>query len=562
MNRTLRVVVPAVAVVALAGCGRSGDEPVAVFNGGEVKAEEFRLRYQTYLEKVSQRDNILLRKQILNNMVSERLMVLDLREKGFEDRPEARERFEQIRLQAIVDKYARRISSDTISVTEAELRDEFRAYNSRASARYLYARTEDGAWKIKEQLKRGASFDDLARTVFDDPGLANNGGYLGSFGWGDLEPSLEEVAFFQPLGEVSDPVPLRVGYGIVKVETRAAKPLASGSDYAKVKEKLSRAVLERKTARLLRDVTRNISRAMSPVFDEGAIRIVLDHWLDIAGQTNPEIPMTADVSDHHLVSFARGSWTLGEFFEKVRRTSERQRNRVHDTQDVRDVVTGLIVREELLSGALAEQLEDDAGVLAQREAVSLRYRLDAWREMVEDTVGQSGWNESVLREDYAKNREQYVIPPQVNVAEILVRTSAEAQAMLTRLKEGADFSDLARQHSIRLWAGKQGGELGFGTKSDFGILGEKFFSTTIGEIIGPEYVDPYYGVFKVVGRREGREKTFEEARVEIVQARVNLGKQESFRKALEDLRVPTNIQVDLDVLANIVLDNQAKGQAL
>jgi len=545
------------------GCSGSDEKTLATFRGGSVSEGEFKTRYQTYLDQMGQRDNIVLRKQILNNMINERLMIRDLEEKGFEARPETRERLEQIRLQAILDRYSRLISVDTMQVTEQELRDEFRAYNSKASARYLYAKSEEEAWELKTRLQRGDTFDKLARNVFEDPGLANNGGYLGSFGWGEMESQLEQVAFSLPIGEISDPFPVKAGYGILKVESRVTQPLASEFDYAKLKEKLRRPIVEKKTARLINETAHGIAKELAPVFDEKALTQVFTNWNYVTeGQIDVEQHIPESISSSHLVSFHGGSWKVSDFFERIHRTSSRQRSRVVERSDVMDVIAGLLVREELIKRAMDEDLEDDPQVTSQIDAVSYQFRLKSWREMAEKIVAQTEWDEKILRDHFERNWNLYVIQPEVNVAEILVRTREEAVRITRMVKEGADFGSLASKHSIRLWAGKQGGELGFGTRASFGILEEKFFASRVGEIIGPEFVDPYYGVFEILDRREGRPKTFDEARDEVIRSQSNVRTQEALKDALESLRARGDIKIDMDVLANIVIETHVKGRNL
>jgi parvulin-like peptidyl-prolyl isomerase len=148
------------------------------------------------------------------------------------------------------------------------------------------------------------------------------------------------------------------------------------------------------------------------------------------------------------------------------------------------------------------------------------------------------------------------------VAEILVRTRAEGEKMLGLLRKGNDFGTLARTYSIRLWAGKNGGELGFGTKGSFGVMGEKFFNAKPGELIGPQFVDPYYGVFKLLERREGRPKTYEEAKDEIDRAHEMQKKQEAFTRGVDALRSRADIHINMEALANIRIDNKARERAL
>jgi peptidyl-prolyl cis-trans isomerase C len=144
----------------------------------------------------------------------------------------------------------------------------------------------------------------------------------------------------------------------------------------------------------------------------------------------------------------------------------------------------------------------------------------------------------------------------VNAAEILVRTKDEAERLLGLVRRGADFAELARRHSIRLWAAKRGGELGFGTRAGYGILADKIFSSQVGQVVGPEHVDPYYGIFKVLGKKQGRPKSLDEAREEIVRELVYNGRQTASRRAVEQLITGVPITIDSEALAQVVLNQE------
>lgn len=549
-------------MAVLAACGGEDADFVARIGREGITAGEFRDRYETYLTQVGQRDNIKLRKEILTNMINERLIMADLERRDFDQWPESVERRDQMLLQAMLDRYSKLISIDTITLTEQEFRDEFRAYNSKASVRYLYAPTEAGAWHLKEMLEGGSTFEELARRVFDDPGLANNGGYVGSFGWGEMEPVFEQEAFSLPLGEVSDPFPMKIGYGIMRVESRVRQPLASEYDYAKARPKLGQAILSRRTMQAISTATRELAVEADPVFDAEGVGIVLANWDFLSGTVPLELSAEFNFSGHPLVTFNGGNWNIGEFSEKVRRTSERQRKRVRERGDIEDVIAGLIVREELLRRAYDEGLEGDPDVVAQSTAVYYQYKLKSWGGMVKDSALAAGWDEAELRREYEQRKELHAVPPEVNVAEVLVRTKDEASSIARRAQAGEDFSALARDHSIRLWAAERGGELGYGTIADFGFLGEKFMETKHGEIIGPEFVDPYFGVFKILAKKESRVRSFEEARPIIIESLGAKREHTALLAAVRDLRSETaGIEIDMEILANIRIEHADKGKA-
>jgi hypothetical protein len=141
------------ACALLAGCSR--EAPLRVVNGEKIMPAEFAGRCAKYLEPTGNRDNILVREQILNNMINERAILADAHRRGFDADTVFRQKIAELTGQALLDGYARSVSTDTIEVRQKELWDEFRASNSKASARYVYAATEAGVKKLRERLEHG-----------------------------------------------------------------------------------------------------------------------------------------------------------------------------------------------------------------------------------------------------------------------------------------------------------------------------------------------------------------------------------------------------------------------
>ena len=529
---------------------------VAVVDGTNIVADEFQKRYKTYIATTNNRDNIILRQRILDNMVNEELIFADVHRKKFDADDVYRNKTEEIKNQAMLDRYAKSVSVDTVSISEQELRKEFHAFNSKVAARYLYAKKEEDAQKLKDKLEHGATFDELARDVFQDPELANNGGYLGYFGWGEMEPALEDAAFSLPIGTLSGPVKLKVGYAIVKVENRVEAPLASEMDYAKNKEKLEQSIVDKKVMRFISNSAHQIEKELSPAFNDEAVTNVFQQWQYVfyppaSSGVNERTDVSQSIGSMWMVKFGLNTWTVNDFLQRVQETTPKQRKHVRSSEDVKDIAVGLAVRDVILSKARGAGLEGHPDVLSQVENAKKLYLMKRWTASVQDTVGQHGWDERMLREEYSRNTSQYMIPPEINVAEILVRWEDEANALLKELKKGTDFAEVARTHSIRLWAAKNGGNLGWGTKSKYGILGEKLFSAHIGQLVGPEFVDPYYGIFKLLDKKEGRQKSLDESRDEIIEELTFVRQQEALKDAVGQLRRHSSVHINMDVLANV-----------
>lgn len=551
--------VVALVLLQLNGCQSKRAEVLAEVSGQKITADEFTQRFESYLRATGERDNIVVRKKILTNMVNELLIFEDVKRRGWDSDSIARDRFQDIAAQAILDGYARRLTTDSLTVSESELWKEFRDFNTKVNARYVYARSEHAAWQLKRRLEAGESFARLAREVFDDPDLANTGGSLGYIGWGEAEAALQEAAFALPVGGISDPIKLRVGYGIIKVENRVEAPLSSEIDYAKKKPDLEREIRQRKTVANLKREADKIQAELSPKFHDEAVQILLKNWdaqfgeVRSASVVEQAQTFSKDFSSLEFVQFTKGKWTVGEFLEKLRRTRTKDRRRVKDAAAIKDVAIGLAIREVLLDRASEAKVDKDTRVKDQIKNGRGDFLLRRWASSVEDAAGSSGWDERSLRSEFELNKDLYGTPPEANVAEILVRSESQANDLLVRLRRGASFGALARSHSIRISAAKQGGEIGFMPRPSFGNAAEMIFAAKVGQVIGPLHVRPYFGLYKILGFKQGRMDTFEEAREKIIQSLLPVRKREAMAAAMESLRANASIVMNIEALGNVVI---------
>ena len=139
-------------------------------------------------------------------------------------------------------------------------------------------------------------------------------------------------------------------------------------------------------------------------------------------------------------------------------------------------------------------------------------------------------------EEYKSNN-----PPQeqVKASHILVEDKELAQQLITQLGEGAEFAELASEHSTGP-SGKQGGDLGFFGK---GEMVEPFsnaaFQLDVGEVVD-EPVETQFGwhVIKVTDKRTQEPKSFEEMRDQLRQQ----VRQQAVQSVLSDLREGAEVE--------------------
>jgi len=115
-------------------------------------------------------------------------------------------------------------------------------------ARHILVETEDQAKEIVAELKKGANFEELAKTKSKDPGAAAQGGDLGYFTKEQMVPEFADAAFKMEKGQVSDPVKSQFGWHIIRVEDKRKKP---APEFAAVKAQLETYVTRKAQADLV-----------------------------------------------------------------------------------------------------------------------------------------------------------------------------------------------------------------------------------------------------------------------------------------------------------------------
>ena len=91
---------------------------------------------------------------------------------------------------------------------------------SLATARHILVDTEEQCNDLKQQIKDGADFADLAQQHSNCPS-GKSGGDLGQFGPGMMVPEFDKVVFSADIGSVEGPVKTQFGYHLLEVTSRS-----------------------------------------------------------------------------------------------------------------------------------------------------------------------------------------------------------------------------------------------------------------------------------------------------------------------------------------------------
>ncbi len=265
---------------------RQGVAVVAVVNGEAITSQQLERRMAILARRLDpsrpQPQEDELRQAALEQLIEERLLVQAARRLGIAVGDEEVERAlaivaarngiarealpqavqtqgmafetyrEELRRQLLIQRLRDRVTESSVQVTDAEVGHflattpelkrrfaEEAAGLTQTQVRHILIKSAPGVsddkaraklQALRERLRQGESFADLARVHSEDASAAQ-GGMLGWVLPGDFVPEFEEVMNALPVGEVSVPVKSRFGWHLIEVLAR--RPLVEDPEAPK-----------------------------------------------------------------------------------------------------------------------------------------------------------------------------------------------------------------------------------------------------------------------------------------------------------------------------------------
>ncbi len=512
----------------------SGNEVLAHVGDSEITDADYRPAYFSYIGDTGLPDSPRRRSDFLDRLIGVKLLVVDAKRRGLEQSQSYRAGAARATEKLKLDFYVQQMALDTIEVREAELRQMFLRMNTSIHARHLYAESVEDARLLRDRLDAGASFEELAQEVFDDPELANSGGDLGYFGFDEMDPVFEDAAYVLPVGQVSDPVRTSQGYSIIEVLDRQPKPLLTESEFAQRKDRVEQYVLYRRHADARKALVEHIVDKLDLAYEPEGVAILVGF---IRGSiTLGDEAAALEVLATPLVTFGdardRRTWTVGDFREHAQHTSPEQREAVRSEAYLRQFIEGLIVRQHML-----EQFDDQAMSRDRSFARIKENTLDKllYERAYDEHARAIAVSEDSVRSYFDTHRAEFAPEQKILVDEILVESRAEARHAMRALEDNP-FGDVAARFSVRPGADESGGRLGYVARKQLGVLGDTLFAVPAGTTVGPIAVADKFGVFRVVEKTDATEATFEDLRPQIEELIRQQGKRAHMRALVDSLR--------------------------
>ncbi|MGE5849359.1 MAG: peptidylprolyl isomerase [Candidatus Methylomirabilota bacterium] len=147
--------------------------------------------------------------------------------------------------------------------------------------------------------------------------------------------------------------------------------------------------------------------------------------------------------------------TYGQFKSRLE-SIEKERGPI-PRERWKDLLRQMVQEEILLQGAIADGLDKEAAVKASLEEARRRVLIEEW--IRRKVLAQAQVTDEEVRKRYEESKPLFSTET-VTTSHIMVKTEADAEAILKELQAGKDFAELAKTRSQDTGSAEKGGNLG------------------------------------------------------------------------------------------------------
>ena len=407
---------------------------------------------------------------------------------------------------------------------------------------------------ILNLIKSGEkTFEEAAEEFSDDPATAMNGGDLGvwysrSGGLGEsgrnLAPPFEEALYSLKDGQISGVVQTDFGYHIIRRDsTKQMDPDEEKEDLRMTYKRL-----------YFENDKRNLLDSLKDDYGYEPYVIVMDKFLNSIDSSKTNLTQNWDenipeeLMDKPLFKIADETFTVSEFIKEFN-SNNNFRGFPLDRKGVNRAIEK--ITDEIAFNKATKDLESDypefRALMKEFRDGILLFRVEAmevWDKLKFDST--------LARKYYDTTKSNYMTEPTYDISEIYVISDTLANEIYDKLKDGADFAELAAEFTQRSGFREKEGKRGklVPGKSDLADLAEEK-GMKAGDISDPIEYDRGYVILKVNEFAPVRQKTFEEAIPDFAPDFQDLVQKDLSKKWLSQLREKYSVKIYDDNIEKI-----------
>jgi parvulin-like peptidyl-prolyl isomerase len=564
---TILVLAGMLILVLLSGCGTKTEKKIVARVGDRtITTDDLEVEWRNASRLIIQGVPELQRKkELVDKMVGDQVVIMEAYKEGIDNEVEADTNFAQQKERLILRVLYQKEIVDKSEPTETELKREYQMMQKEAHAWHILVETEEGADEIYKMLKEGADFAQLAREKSIDPTVKDNSGDLGFFGWGKMVPEFQEAVFKMKEGEISKPLQTTYGWHIIKlVEFKDVEQLP----YEEMKNQIMPRLSQVKRESRMKEYFTQLRKKVNFKINQEAMDILVSKKEemppDSLGLQRPADLLdlnkfTTEENDMILFSCNKGETTVKQFAQDFNKIPQRYRPRLSEREKIEEMGFQNYLKDILLDVAKEKNLEKNEDF--KKEWTVVKENEMAVRMKNEVILKGVGISDEETQSYYDRHKDRFTIQSQVKVREILVKTREEAEGVLAQLKRGAEFSNLAKEKTIRSYAKDSGGDLGEFPRTRYPELFDAAIKLNKGSLDGPIKINDRqlgeaYAVIKLEDKTEERLQPLEEVKDKVIRMVRQEKDNNIYQNWVENARARYKIEIFDDVIESTVQEKE------
>ena len=253
-------------------------------------------------------------------------------------------------------------------------------------------------------------------------------------------------------------------------------------------------------------------------------------------------PLTADAADPVLAVVDKQQIKASDLDALLEGVPPQFRSQWDTPQGRQRLLNQLIDTKLVAREAFSQGLEKKPEVIVKIQNMTDRILVTEYIKVVQANIVIE---DSDLKAYYDSHKAEFSQPPQVRARHILLKSEAEANAVLAEIEAGGDFATLAKAKSTGPSKDK-GGDLGwFGRGRMVKPFEDAAFGLQKGEVSGVVQTKFGYHIIKVEDKREAVEKPFNQVKEQVRNAVLK----EKTQAALEEVKSKWRQELNVQIMA-------------
>jgi parvulin-like peptidyl-prolyl isomerase len=410
---------------------------VATVDGVRITSTEFQAR----LEARRQRGEKVGAEEVTQSLVDEVLLAAEAERRKLPLPPGLAAQVEEARRRIAGRRHADAML-DGIKPDEEMLRSAFHLSGDSVQLELLVLTSQAAGEAARQRLEKGGSFLQEAKNSLHQES-ARQGGQLGPRTRGSLPADLAKVAFSAPLDQLHGPVPLELGFAVVKVTSRH---IGTEAEYQARRD----GVLEFARQQLRSSARKHLLEQL-----RAREKVKLDEAFLLSTGSATDLAQ----GDRIIATMAGQPLRYRELIEYVNDVFKGRPQGHAFGASVKVEMANTMIDERLLEADAVKSGVDRSPAVAAEVAPLRREALAAALAQALREASPAP-SEQELAEWYGAHRQEFRVPASRRCQAIVVQTAAEAAAVRKRLEAGEAFATVARATSVDAATAAKGGELG------------------------------------------------------------------------------------------------------